>query len=301
MNDTKVVDVVINIGPDYLRQGAVFARDLAKFSRIARLHILLVDCEDDFEIKLRNEIAEVPFDIEFYSITNRITALPNIESMRGVPIVSFGRLIISEVLPLEVIRVLYVDTDIKIRKNLDELLNTDFHHVIGAVKQKNVGLLNNQGLEIFDYFNAGVLLINLEKWRSEELGQAVRELLMSRGPFEYMDQDVLNIIFENLWFELNHDFNYFSEESLRPLSNNRDPSIVHFAGSFKPWKYPVASDFHREWRMAEIEYFGRSDSRWIESFIGYRIFKIFKIILPRKFILLLRSFLGKKMDSLLHR
>ena len=301
VNNNTVTDVVINIGPDYLRQAAVLARDLAKFSRITKLHILLFDCKPEFEIALRNEIAEVPFDIEFYSVTKQVQSLPNIESMRGVPIVSFSRLIISEILPVNVMSVLYIDTDVKIRKDISNLLRLDFHQVIGGIKQKNVGLLNNDGAEILQYFNAGVLIISLKKWRSKQIGQKIRDLLISRGPFEYMDQDILNIIFEGSWFEINNEFNYFSEKSLRPISNYINPVIVHFAGPFKPWHYPVASDFHREWRKSEIEYFGKTNSRWTESFIGYNALKIVKIILPRELIATLRRFLGKKLERLLLR
>jgi lipopolysaccharide biosynthesis glycosyltransferase len=301
MSINPITHVVINIGPDYLRQAAVLARDLAKYSKIEKLHILLVDCNADFEIALRTEIAEVPFELKVYFVTNQVQGLPNIKSMRGVPIVSFGRLIIPEILPLNITSILYIDTDVKIRKNLSDLLRMDFPQVIGGIKQKSVGLLNYEGSEINNYFNAGVLIMNLEKWRSRQVGQKIRDLLISRGPFEYMDQDILNIIFEDSWFEIDHEFNYFSEERLRLFPSYRDPAIVHFAGPFKPWHYPVASDFHREWRKAEIEYFGITNSRWTESFVGYNLLKIFKVVLPKGIILLLRRFLGKKLDRLFLR
>jgi lipopolysaccharide biosynthesis glycosyltransferase len=291
MSAKTVVDVVINIGPDYLRQAAVLTRDLAKFSKIAKLHILLLDCKDDFEINLRNEIADVPFEVEFYPITNQIKNLPNIVSMRGVPIVSFGRLIISEILPLSVTSVLYVDTDIKIRKNIDELLRINFHQVIGGIRQKSVGLLNNEGAEIYDYFNAGVLVMNLEKWRLQGVGEKIIDVMNSRGPFEYMDQDVLNFVFENSWFEIDQKYNFFSENRLRFLSDKSDPVIVHFAGPFKPWLYPVASDYHHEWRVTERQYFGETSKSWFESSLGYTVLRFFKLIVPKYLIIRLRKML----------
>ena len=127
----------------------------------------------------------------------------------------------------------------------------------------------------------------------------MRDLLGCRGPFEYMDQDVLNIIFENSWFELGQKFNHFSEEMLRIYSNKVDPVIVHFAGPFKPWHYPVASDYHHEWRIAEREYFGETATRFIESSLGYGVLRIFRFVMPKGLKALLRRTMGMKLGNTL--
>ena len=144
----SIKDVVINIGDDYLKQAAVLAQDLAKFSRIDRMHVLQVDCSTESAGELLSKIPNLPFKIECYSVTDQIKSLPNTNSMRGVPIASFGRLIIPEVLPKSIKKVLYIDVDVKVRKNIDELLKCDFEQIVGGVRQKSVGLLNSSGNEI---------------------------------------------------------------------------------------------------------------------------------------------------------
>ena len=90
--------------------------------------------------------------------------------------VILARLLLDRLLPPDVDRVLYLDGDTIVRGNLAELWQTDMGDaVIGACveptmdKQRKIAL----GMENVPYFNSGVLLIDLDKWRKQCTGQRI--------------------------------------------------------------------------------------------------------------------------------
>jgi lipopolysaccharide biosynthesis glycosyltransferase len=144
-----------------------------------------------------------------------------------------------------------------------------------------VGSAINQPLShthtLSTYFNAGVLLINLSRWRRDSIDKRVDSVLFKQGPFEYMDQDVLNLIFNDDWFELDQRFNFFAEKSLRFYAKNRKNVITHFAGGFKPWDYPLRSNLHRQWRKSELEIFKGKRMLW-ETDAGYILVVVYRFL-----------------------
>ena len=87
---------------------------------------------------------------------------------------AFSRLFLEDILPNDIERVLYLDSDTIVLGSLDELFDIDFnnHLVLGVVDvMSNVGIYFYQGDDKSTPFvNSGSLLINLEKWR--EIGFA---------------------------------------------------------------------------------------------------------------------------------
>ena len=212
--------------------------------------------------------------------------MPNLSAERGVPLASFGKLLIARTLPSEIGRILFLDCDVLIRKDLSALLSTDFKNTIAGVRQKPVGV----GFAVNQppphspstYFNAGVLLINLLRWRGDSIDNRVQSVLLDQGPFEYMDQDVLNLIFKDDWFELDQSFNCFAEKSLRFYPNNRKNVLTHFAGGFKPWDYPLRSNLHRQWRKDEVEVFNHRRMLW-ETQAGYILVVLYRFLRYRNY------------------
>ena len=110
-------------------------------------------------------------------------------------------------------------------------------------RTKYIGLDNPR-----DYFNAGMLVLDLEKCRSitDEI-RAVEVLTAHR--MTYNDQDALNIIFKGMVKQLDISFNYppsineySQQERFRDALSEelRDsPFIVHYAGPRKPWNSDV--------------------------------------------------------------
>ena len=114
------------------------------------------------------------------------------EAMKGYSIrwegkrlsmVVFYRCILASLLPESVSKVLYLDCDILVLDNIDELWNTDISgKALAAVPDSFiVNPVHCRRLHYdvsFNYFNGGVLLLNLDYWRENHI-EAMRQRLIS--------------------------------------------------------------------------------------------------------------------------
>jgi UDP-glucose:(glucosyl)LPS alpha-1,3-glucosyltransferase len=158
----------------------------------------------------------------------------------------FTRLVIPDMLKGMAERVLYLDADILCLGALDALIDIDFDGKLAVVvpdapvtTRRRVAALN---LEHNEYFNAGVMLINVAPWiAAGATAQAIDTLANSTLDLRFNDQDALNIVLNgraryvgqryNTLYDLIHDLQVNST-ALRDL---QDAVLVHFAGSVKPW------------------------------------------------------------------
>ena len=169
-----------------------------------------------------------------------------------ITLASYFKIFIPERVPLTVQRLLYLDTDIVVNQEINELWNTNLAepHTLAAVEeivnQRTVDL----GIPMFaKYFNAGVLLIDLQKWRSQQVTKKAVDFL-SRYPerIEFHDQDVLNGVLHGCWKPLHPRYNMqgplFAGDN-KPLSGDAlqlkeaaaNPTIIHYSAASKPWHY----------------------------------------------------------------
>ncbi|WP_457747073.1 glycosyltransferase family 8 protein [Sulfurimonas sp.] len=168
-------------------------------------------------------------------------------------IATYYRLLIPEYIDVD--KALYLDVDMVVNDSIDMLYNTDVSDVyVAAVEDawKQREYLNKLGMSSFaNYFNAGVLLINLKKWREEKLFKKFIDYeKASTFPLVSHDQDIFNAIFNGKWkklplkynqYEKNPDLDReklltcFSEEEIREAQEN--PVIIHYIGGRKPWHY----------------------------------------------------------------
>ena len=151
-------------------------------------------------------------------------------------------------LPDEISKVLYLDADILVLDDLGTLCETDLGDaVMGEVVDERVtthikmGNTSLGGLPlpcVQDYFNAGVLLIDLAKWRTERISQKAIEYLELYPHSAFSDQDALNFACDGRWKRVDPRWNYYQidlKKSISDLSDKQRPGIIHFQGWSKPW------------------------------------------------------------------
>lgn len=158
----------------------------------------------------------------------------------------FTRLVIPEVLRGQTERVLYLDADILCVGRLDELVDMDISNDIAVVVPDAPVTLRRRvaalGLAREEYFNGGVLFMNIEKWLAENITpQTLEALLDTSTDMRFNDQDALNKVLNgraryisprwNYLYDLIHDLNVNSF-AMRPVGK---AVFIHFAGSVKPW------------------------------------------------------------------
>lgn len=164
---------------------------------------------------------------------------------------TYYRVLISKELPID--RVLYLDVDVVVNGSIAELYRTDLGDTfLAAVQEPNFD--RHAQLEMSreaKYFNAGMMLINLDKWRSERLTERVIELVKRKPEaMVFSDQCGINSIVNGRWKEVDPKFNLvhsYAGDNISEytgmfpdnvLANARKhPVIIHFSGGSKPWHF----------------------------------------------------------------
>ena len=196
---------------------------------------------------------------------------------------TYYRLIIPEIMP-HYHKILYLDCDMVADQDVGKLYDLDLKGaVIGAAKDIDVaGQLNlNQnnwktyatktlGLyNPFDYFQAGVLILDLDGLRKTASSEEMIKLALSQS-FRCHDQDVLNIICKNKvtyipqqwntlmdWQEPGRSRMQILKMAPRQLfeeyaTARKAPYLIHYAGYQKPWDV-VDCDFAEYfWEYAKL-------------------------------------------------
>lgn len=184
--------------------------------------------------------------------------LPDAWARRLAPHPVFGiaawyRLLLPVLLP-QLPRVLYLDSDVIINGALDELWNVDLgNHLLAAVvnplyPHQSRKWLSDIEVPEDEYFNSGVLLMNLDQLRREGwVDRFVEHIERRFDRLRYADQDVLNALLWHRCLKVPPRFNaqitlFDLGESHLPYTNDelqsarRNPTIVHFIGPMKPWR-----------------------------------------------------------------
>lgn len=146
-------------------------------------------------------------------------------------------------------KVLYFDVDTIIKGDILELFNQDLDgYPIGAILEDfypaNYTVLKEKIFPEFNggdkYFNAGILVIDLEKFKKENCQKKLIELTIQLNDrLSCADQDVFNIVFENNFKILDYKFNFMPDHKHFLFEKHPDisvePVILHYAAG-KPWK-----------------------------------------------------------------
>jgi len=190
--------------------------------------------------KVKTIISKESHDSVFKPIlvaSDAFTDLKGFDERLGLT--TFHRLLLPAVLPEEFEFALYLDSDVVVTSALELSTIPLGKHPIYAVKDPSSDqFAPKRGLD--KMFNAGVILIDLKQWREKDF---LSDLLKYKPTiFRLADQELLNGVFKDSWYELPITYNV-NNVSLKKVggelvfSGMQKPVIIHFMGMHKPWKY----------------------------------------------------------------
>lgn len=212
--------------------------------------------------KLRGLISRHSGQLEIYQ--------PDDQLYLGLPTLRYGeavyqRINLPEYIPPDIGRILYIDADTLVLGDLNDLWQLDLEgHLVAAVENLSPRACKDIGLLRTEYFNSGVLLIDLEGWRRENIHHQVTDYARENAhKLQYVDQCSLNAVLRGRWLRLMPDWNQQSDiyKVVKKYQEGSsytqqgmedailDPKIVHFTGKKKPWKVYCFHPFkaqHRE-------------------------------------------------------
>ena len=170
-------------------------------------------------------------------------------------------LLLPLILPDHLDRVLFIDADTLVLDDLTPLNEVEFGDAtLAAVPDAAIptctaprGVKDCSRYRVppgAPYFNAGILLMEIHRWRSRNLTPLALEYLRETGDqVDFLHQEALNAVAWDQWVRLEPRWNLVASLAGRsygpplPAPDVQHPAIVHFSGRFKPWLHPVGGPF----------------------------------------------------------
>ena len=165
-------------------------------------------------------------------------------------IMMYARILLPSMLP-NLDKVIYLDCDLVVNKDLIDLWRTDVTDVAVAMAPdllcQDKGTLSRLGIDN-NYLNSGVIVMNLDYWRKHDVQNRLLSYIIDKGnELIYNDQDALNVILQDERRQLPVKYNvtpyhyhknleYYPAKLREEIQKSRlDPVIFHYLGPVKPW------------------------------------------------------------------
>ncbi|VNB11706.1 glycosyl transferase family 8 [Streptococcus pneumoniae] len=254
----------------YIRQIETAMKSLCRHNSHLKIYLLNQDIPQEWFSQIRIYLQEMGGDlIDCKLIGSQYTMnwsnkLPHINHM------TFARYFIPDFVTED--KVLYLDSDLIVTGDLTDLFGLDLGENYLAAARSCFGA----GLG----FNAGVLLINNKKWKSENIRQKLIELTEKEHEnVKEGDQSILNMLFKDQYSLLEDKYNFqigfdagaaeknhafIFEIPLTPL-----PKILHYISPDKPWKQFSVGRLREEWWKYSFMEWSYIVSSWKEKGVFY--------------------------------
>ena len=232
----------------YIRQIETAMKSLCRHNSHLKIYLLNQDIPQEWVSQIRIYLQEMGGDLIDCKLIgsqykmNWSNKLPHINHM------TFARYFIPDFVTED--KVLYLDSDLVVTGDLTDLFELDLgENYLGAARS-----CFGAGLG----FNAGVLLINNKKWKSESIRQQLIELTEKEHEnVAEGDQSILNMMFSDSYIQIDETYNYqigfdrgaaeqghawILEKSINPL-----PKILHYISQDKPWNQFSVGRLRENW------------------------------------------------------
>lgn len=217
--------------------------------------------------KLEQMLTKTPHTIEFIEIPISIfEQFPNLEHFS---LNMYSRYLIPQLKP-ELKKALYIDSDMIVCGDILEIFNRKIDNGLGAVpyldEKYNTKVYKKYkqklGIDASHlYFNSGLLLIDCDFWRNNNIIDVlIRKTLEMKPKLSMPDQDILNVVFNKKYDILPDCYNFVVD--LTPLymdlkkfiQTSKQCFILHYTGKngIRPWVKKDVLGENLYWNYAKI-------------------------------------------------
>lgn len=277
MNDHSSITILTAVDDRYVVPLAVMLRSLCSSLAVGSLvdvRLMTTGLNKASRRGLESALAGLPMTLQIVTV-DRIL-LEGLKIDGHISSDTYLRLYAPDYLP-DVDKILYLDSDLLVRHSLHEIYHTDFAgaHVLAVphISRRSAFFGAERGVPSYSQlgiaastrtFNAGVMLMALERWRETKTTSAIVEYLRRyREKVLWWDQDGLNAVLHAKWKSLPAKWNvmtsHFAEfRSWDDSLLDRDtfeavygnPGIIHFSTGRKPWHGNYQGPYKELWKMA---------------------------------------------------
>ena len=248
----KNVDTIYHIGcstdDNYIHHASVMICSLLENNRentivIHLLHDVLSEDNIGFLTSLVKRYGAV---IVFHKVdVDRLQGV-KFRARRPLSMAAYYRLLLSSVLE-GIDKVLYLDVDTAVLGDVKPLYDLEMDEYALAAVKDVVPCFDDHRSSLSipydsDYFCSAVMLVNLRYWREHGAEAALIEFAKRDRVVFCHDQDALNYVFKNCWYQLPPKWNRFNMNYMRArdFRDYRDrfeywnrPVVIHFS-DYKP-------------------------------------------------------------------
>jgi lipopolysaccharide biosynthesis glycosyltransferase len=273
VDERSIIPIVYSTDNGYVNQTFISIFSLLQNASKNRVYEITVQVPGDFSenskrylMNLQNHFSNC--DLRIYNMGSEFSNIPL--SPNGIRYPTYFRLRIADILS-DHDKCIYLDSDLVVVGDISELFDIDVSGVCvaaardaGAATKGSVQMARAMGIPDTErYFNSGVMLVNLRRWREKNITQQ----LISSIPknFFYAEQDILNSIlyhevqFLKLRFNAMPYYVYTNDIYTRHChskadaeDSKRSPVVIHYIGPAKPWKNRNIQNGFRWWEYHDM-------------------------------------------------
>jgi lipopolysaccharide biosynthesis glycosyltransferase len=191
---------------------------------------------------------------------------------------TYDRLVIGRILPSDLSRTLWLDCDLLILDDLSVLFDAEMDGACALaspdplvkVVSSRFGVKEYRALGLAPettYFNAGVMVVDLDAWRREQVEERAVDYLRRHGAQVFFhEQEALNVVLARRWRPLAQAWNWSAHPLHAPVEHlqGTTPSILHFTGARKPW----ICGGNGPWYARYVQYLDATDWRGERPMLG---------------------------------
>lgn len=250
----------------YIRQIETAIKSICRHNSHLKIYVLNQDIPQEWFMNIRTYIQQMGGDLIDCKVIGAKYRMDWTNQLLHINYMTFARYFIPDF--VEEDKVLYLDSDLVVTGDLSQLFEIDLEEnylaAAGSCFGAGVG------------FNAGVLLINNKKWKSNNIRQKLVDL--TEREHENVgegDQSILNILFRDSYCQLEDTYNFqigfdagaaemnhrfVFDFPLTPL-----PKILHYISPDKPWNQFSVGRLRDQWWHYSMMEWSYIVSTWREK------------------------------------
>ncbi len=243
MNGKEIIPIFFAVDDKYAPYLGVTLRSLIDHTtpkHFYKVHILVSELSEEHRVIL-SAMATENVSVEFVNVSEKLDQLGNVLHLRHYYTqATYYRFFIPDLFP-EYCRGVYLDCDLLLLRDVAELYHVKMGNSLVAASPEEVMLMVDVfgtyvekvlGVPRTEYFSAGVMVLNLDAFRTAMIESAFVELI-GRYTFRVtQDQDYLNVLCYGRVTLLSADWN----KTACPEAEGT-PNIIHYKINWKPWHY----------------------------------------------------------------
>ena len=230
-------------------------------------YIVENNLSDENKQKMNDFVSEQNQEIKFIHFDTR--AISHNKSffkyIKYITNIGLARIMLPELLPDNIHKVIYLDGDTLITDDLSNLYNMNLKNRAAGMA---INITEPEGLlkHKLRYYNSGVIVINTDKWRKNKISNKMLDFFNNNpekfytnsreNSYLYPDQDIINVILNKDIYTIPIRWNNQTTPSSTILPETI--GIYHYLGKSKPWDFPITNQkyykiYYKYWNESSLK------------------------------------------------